>query len=415
VQVTVQEKNSFTRVLNITVESAEVDAKYEEVIKGYRKEVTIPGFRPGTAPRELIVKKLGKVLREEAVEKVLSAAFRDACKQEKIEPIAMPIIKDIKSEIGQPLSFVAEIEVDPPVLIEKYSNLGIKVDENAVTEENIDEVIKQIQERFSTLRTVEREIRKGDYAEMDYKKVVIDGEEKSDHESPRYPVEIGASEHLKDFELQLIGMKKDDEKTIEFTFPEDYNYKDVAGKKAVFTVLIKEVKEKEMPPIDDKLAVDATPRAKTLAELRDVIKNDLAEERKENSINEAHEKAIDAIIAGNPFEIPESRIQNYTTHAFDSFKKQYPYSDVKVEEFSARNRDHIIRDIKRFKILEIIGEKEGYKATGEEVDAEIHKIAAARREDFNKIKEALRKNGQTMEIRERLRDRKVLNMLVEAV
>ncbi|MBL8025727.1 MAG: trigger factor [Fibrobacteres bacterium] len=414
-QVTVQEKNSFTRVLNITVDEAEVNAKYEEVIKGYRKEVAIPGFRPGTAPRELIIKKLGKVLREEAVEKVLSNAFRDACKENKLEPIAMPVINNVKSQAGEPLSFEASIEIDPPVTIEKYKNLGIKVVEKPVTEADIDEVLAQIRERFSTLKTVEREIKKGDYAEMDYKKVVIDGVEKNDHQSPRYPVEIGASEYLKDFESQIIGMKKGDEKTIEFSFPEDYNYKAVSGKKAAFTVLIKEVKEKEMPALDDKLAADATPRAKNLAELREVIKNDLAEERKESSINEAHEKAIDAVIAANPFDVPESRIANYSSHAFDSFKKQYPYSEVKMEEFAARNKEHIIRDIKRFKILEVLGEKESVKATGEEVDAEITKIAAARREGFDKVKETLRKNGQTVEIRERIRDRKVLDLLVEGV
>ncbi len=412
-QVTVEDRNSFTKVMSITVDEESVKGKFEELLKEYRKEIAIPGFRPGMAPKDLVIKKIGKVLKEETTEKIIASSFRDACKQENIEPITYPEIKNLKSEEGQPFTYEAVVEVEPKIEITKYKELLVKVEPKEVTEKDIDEVIDQVRDRMSTLKTVDRAIKEGDFAEMEYKKVIIDGKEKSDFHSPNYPVEIGKSEFLKDFEKQLVGLNKGDEKSVEFTFPEGYGYKEVAGKSAVFTVLIKDVKEKEMPALDDKFAADATPRAKSLLELREVISADLREENEQRAVQEAHDKAIDAVINENQFDVPESRIANYMAHAFDSFKRQYPYAETSIEEFTSKNREHVIKDIKRFRILEYIAEKESIKATGDEVDSEIQKIASYRREDFAKVKEALRKSGQTMEIRERIRDNKVLNMLID--
>jgi len=412
VEVTVQVKNSFTRVHNITVPEEGIKEKFEEVLKSYNKSVNIPGFRPGKAPKAMLIQRFGKVIRDEAVEMVVNNSLRDAFEKEKIAPISRAVIQDLKSDEGAPLSYKAEVEVDPEVKLEDYKNLGTQIDSAPVTDADIDKVIDEVRERLATLKSVDRPLKNHDFADMEYKKVVIDGVEKTDYQSPRYPVELGNSQYLKDFEEKLVGLKKGDEKVVSFNFPADYVHKEVASKEASFTVLIKDVKEKELPVLDDEFAKSASGRVETVSELKELIRKDLIEQNEQVALDKAYNAAVDEIIKRNPFDVPESRIANYLAASFENFQKQYPKSEVTVEQFNERNRDTVIRDLKRFRLLDIIGEKEGIKATSEEVDAEIERMAKARHEDFKKVKDALRKSGQALELRERIKDEKTLNFLV---
>jgi trigger factor len=415
VEVSVQEKNSYTRILNVSVEEAQITEKFEEVLKNYKKEVKVPGFRPGHVPRDMVIQRFGKVLREEAVEMMVSASFKDACEKEKITPISKPVIKKLEAPEGKPLTYEAELEIEPPVALAKYSGLGVKVEEKPVSDGDVMNVIKEVQERMATLKTVDRALKTGDYADLEYRKVIIGGEEKKDYHSPQYPVEIGSASALKDLENSLVGMKKGEEKTVNFNFPQDYNYKEVAGKKAEFTIFIKDVKEKELPVLDDAFATASSPRSKTMEDLKAVIRKDLEEDNRHSGLNKAHNDAIDKVIALNPFDVPESRIVSYLEYSFESFQKQYPSSKTTKEEFDQKNRDTVIRDLKRFKILELVSQKENLKASQDEVDDEIRKYAEGRNESFEKVKAALRKSGQIMDIRENLRERKALNFLIDLV
>ncbi|MFH0920084.1 MAG: trigger factor [Fibrobacterota bacterium] len=411
-EVLVQEKNSFTRVLSVTVPEAQINEKYEEVLKNYKKEVSLPGFRPGKVPRDMIVQRFGKVMREEAVEKMVSAGFSDACKEKKIEPISRPLITKLEAKEGAPLCFEAEIEIEPQVKIEKYKDLGVQVTVAPVEDKEVDTVIAEIRDRLSVLKPVEREVKKGDYADIEYKKVIIGGEEKSDYQSPKYPVEIGESKQLQEFDRSFVGMKAGEEKTITFTFPEDYVYKEVAGKPAAFTVLLNSVKEKELPELNDEFAKGASPRAKTMDELKTIIHDDLAEEHERAGLNKAYSEAIDTLIEKNPFDIPGSRVASYLDYSWEDFKKQYPQTKATREEFDGKNRDAVLRDLKRYKILHAVADAEGLKPTQDEVDAEIRAYAESRGGEFEKFKAALKKSGQIMEIRESLREQKALDFLV---
>jgi trigger factor len=413
VEVAVQEKNSYTRLLNISVEESRIAEKFEEVLKNYGKEVKVPGFRPGHVPREMMVKRFGKVLRDEAVEMVVSASFKEACEKEKISPISKPVIKKLEAPEGSPVKYEAELEVEPEVKITQYSGLGIKIEEKPVSDGDVMNLIHEVQERLATLKTADRALKTGDYADLEYRKVIIGGEEKKDYHSPKYPVEIGSASALKELEDGLIGMSKGGEKTVKFTFPQDYSYKEVAGKKAEFTILVKDVKEKELPALDDAFARSASPRAKTMDELKGVIREDLVEDNRHASLNKGCNEAIDKIISLNPFDVPESRIESYLGYSYESFQKQYPNSKTTPAEFNEKNRGMVIRDLKRYKILEFVSQKENLKATQDEVDAEIRKYAEGRNEEFEKVKAALRKSGQIMDIRENIRERKALDFIVD--
>lgn len=410
-KVSVQEKDGYKRVLTVEVEEDKIQAKFDEMLGTYKKEVSLPGFRPGKVPREMILSRFGKALKAEAIEALVSDSFKEACETEKLVPISKPVVSKLENKEGSPLQYEAEFEIEPVVAIEDYKNLGVKIEEKTVTDADIDTVLKDLQDRLSTLKAVERPLKKGDYADLEYRKVVIDGKEKKDFENPKYPVEIGNST-LKEFEEQLVGLSKGAEKTVDFTFPADYHMKEVAGKAASFTVAVREVRQKEAPALDDAFAKDVSQEVKTLADLKDQVRKDLAAENRRTAVEKASREALDKVIQKNPFDVPESRIKEYLALSFDSFRKQYPQSKTTPEEFNEKNRDIVILDFKKYKIIEVVSQKEGLKATQEETDQEIRGLAQYRGEDFDKLKAALRKSGRIMDIRENIKEKKVLNFLL---
>ncbi|OGS35209.1 MAG: trigger factor [Elusimicrobia bacterium RIFOXYB2_FULL_49_7] len=410
-KVSVQEKGAFKRQLSVEVDAESIQKKFDDMFQTYKKEVSLPGFRPGKVPRDMILKRFGKALRSEAIEALVSSSFKDACTQEKLAPISKPVISKLTANENEPLQYEAEFEIDPPVVIEKYRDLDVKIETIPVEEKDVDTVLSDLQERVAVLKPVDRPIRKGDFAELEYKKVIIDGREKSDYQNPKYPVEIGSS-RLSMFEDRLIGLSKDEEKTVEFTFPADYSFKDVAGKPASFTLLIKQVKEKEIPALTDDFAKEIAPDVKDLEELKKRIREDLAAENQRKAFEKASGLVLDKVIEQNPFDIPDSRIDDYLAISYESFQKQYPKSEVTPEEFREKNRELVVRDFKKYRIIEAVAAKESLKASQEEADEEVKRIADYRGEDFDKVKAALRKSGQMMDIRENLKERKVLNFLL---
>jgi len=411
-KVSIEEKGSFKRLLTIEVEPEGVDEKFEETLKNYKKTVKLPGFRTGKIPKSILLQRFGKAFREEAVEKVVNESFQKACKEKDLVPINRPVINNLENKEGVPLVFEAEVEIDPPVEIKKYKDLKIKVEEKVISDGEVEKVLKDLQEQMATLNPVSRPVKLGDYAELTYKKVIIDGEERKGFESPKYPVEVGGSP-LKAMEKGLVGMEKDQEKTIEFSFPEDYQVADLAGKKAVFTILVNGVKEKSLPELNDEFAKDAHAQAETLDALRQKIGENLKSEQRRTAINQAYEKAIDKIIDKNPFEVPDSRISNYLSISYQDYTRQTVETNrIPKGDFEEKNRAHVVRDLKRYKILESVAKNENIKALPAEVDEEIQRFAKTRGENAEKLKAELKRNGRILNIKENIKDQKTLDFLI---
>jgi len=411
-KVSIQEKGSFKRILTIEVDPEGVTEKFEETLQNYKKTVKMPGFRPGKIPKPVLLQRFGKAFREEAVEKVVNESFQRACKEKDLVPITRPVINNIEDKKGLPLVFEAEVEIDPPVEIKKYQDLKIKIEEKTVSADAVQKVLKDLQEQMATLNPVNRTVKLGDFADLEYKKVVIDGEERKGFESPKYPVEVGGSP-LKAMEKGMVGMEKGQEKTIDFTFPKDYQVAELAGKKAVFTVLVNGVKEKILPALNDEFAKDAHAQAKTLEGLKQKIGENLKSEQRRAALSQAYEKAIDKIIEKNPFDVPDSRVTNYLSISYQDYSRQTMEANrIPQNEFEEKNRAHVVRDLKRYKILESVARNENIKALPAEVDEEIERFAKARGESPEKVKTDLKRNGKILNIRDNIKDQKTLDFLV---
>lgn len=408
----VSEPESWKRVFDIEVPHEEVETLFEEKIQKVKKDLSLDGFRPGKVPLPLIKQRYGEAIRADAVDDVIQKAFKEACTDKKIMPVSKGVVSNLKAEQGKPLTFSIEAEIDPVIDIKGYAKLGIKVSPKKIKDADVDEAVKNLQERFAEFKDVDRVSKKGDHVRLEYKKVVIDGQERKDVKSPTYPVELGAEHRIKDFDKGLVGHKSGELVDISVKFPRDYADKEVAGKAGEFTIAIVAVQEKIVPPV---ASLKQLGDIETEEALREKLRGQLEKDALENARNEARTEAIDALIKDNPFDVPPSRIEAFFDYLMEqAAHEQRPGEALPTrEEIDKRYRDTAVRTIKRQRIIDFIADKEKIAATQEEVDAEIKRLADYYKQPFDTLKQTLRQNGTTLRIREDLREQKTLDFLIE--
>ena len=410
---TVSEPQSWKRVFEIEIPHDDVEKACEEKLQKVKKELSLPGFRPGKVPFPLIKQRYGEAIRADAIEDLIQKSFKDACTENNIMPISKGVVNNLKDEQGKPLSFSIEAEIDPAIELKGYNKRKIKVAPKKVKDGDVDESVKSLQERFAEFKDIDRPSKKGDYVKLEYLKVVIDGQERKDVKSPTYPVELGAEHRIKDFDKGLIGHTAGETVDLAIKFPKDYSDKEVAGKGGEFTIKITAVQEKSLPEVAAFL--------KQLGEfeneeaLRVQIRKNLDAEALEQAKNEAYNEAIEDIIKDNPFEIPPARVEMFIDYLMERAKNEQRQGETlpSREEIVERYRDMAVRTIKRQRIIDFIAAKEKIQPAQEEVDAEIRKMAERYNQPFDTLKQTLRQNGTTLRIRDDLREQKTLDYLVE--
>ena len=409
----VSEPESWKRVFEIEVPHEEVEKLFEEKLHKVKKDLSLDGFRPGKVPSPLIRQRYGEAIRADAVDDIIQKAFKEACTEKSIVPVSKGVVSNLKADKGQPLSFSIETEIDPSIEVKGYHKLGIKVSAKKVKDEDVDEALKNLCERFAEFTNVERPSKKGDYVRLEYRKVVIEGQERKDVKSPAYPVELGAEHRIKDFDKGLAGHAAGETVVIAMKFPKDYADKEVAGKSGEFTIKIVAVQEKKIPPVPSflKQLGDFENEEALRADLRKRLEHDALEQAK----NDAYGKAIDALVKDNPFEVPPSRIEAFFDYLMEQAStERRPGEPLPTrEEIANRYREVAVRTIKRQRIIDSIATKEKIAATQEEVDAEIKRLAERYKQPFETFKQTLRQNGTTLRIREDIREQKTLDSLVE--
>ena len=409
----VSEPETWKRVIDIEVPAETIEKLFEEKLSRLKKDLKIDGFRPGKVPESLVRQRYGEAIRADAVEEIIQQSFKDACTEHKILPISQGAVSNLKNEAGQPLTFSIETEVDPPVVLKGYDRVKIKVAPKKIKDADVDEMVKNLQERFAEFTPVERPAKKGDYITFEYRKVVIEGQERTDFKNPSYPVELGGENRLKDFDKGLIGHGSGETVTISIKFPKEYAEKEVAGKEGEFTLAVTAVLEKKIPEVAVMLEKMGGPLDEEA--LRNDLQGRLEAEALEQAKNAAFGEAIETLINENQFEVPPARIESFFDYLMEEAKREKKPGEALPtrEEIATRYREMAIRSIKRQRILDYIAEQEKIAATQEEVDVEIRRIADQYQQPFDQLKLRMRQNGTTLRIRDDIRERKTLEFLVE--
>jgi len=415
-KATVAQPQSWQRVIDIEIPHEQYTSEFNKELGEYKKKVRMPGFREGKVPASMIRQRYGATIRLETLEKMMKQAFETACKDNDIIPIDQAKIEDVKADEGQPITFKATVQVDPAVEVTGYENVSVKPQKATVAEDEVQKVIDDILERFSTFEDTGAPASRGDSLRLRYDEVIVEGEKRTDITSPQYPILLGDSP-IAEFDEKLIGQPAGSAITVDITFPQDYGDQEVAGKSGTFTITIEKVQQKKKAELNEDLLKKLGDFADETA-LRDRIRQDLQAEAEKKARDEAADKTIDEIIKQNPFDVPPARVEQYLRSVYDDLAKQAEQMGQPVPEFekiAEQYREMGIRGLKRYRILQYVAQKEKIKATAAEVDERLGLIAQQYGRPFEEVKETLRRTGGTLQLRDEIREKKTIDFLLDGV
>lgn len=400
-QVEKLEKNMAK--LTIEVSAEELEKAIEGAYQKNKNKMSIPGFRKGKVPRKMIENMYGKeVFYEDAANALIPDAYEKALEECSEEIVSSPKIEVVTIEAGAPFVFTAEVALKPEVKLGKYK--GVKVDkiDVSVTEEEIDAEINKEREANSRTITVEdRPVKDGDETVIDFEGFV-DGVAFEGGKGENYPLTIGSGAFIPGFEEKLIGAQIGQEVEVDVTFPEDYHAQDLKGKAAIFKCTVKEIKEKELPVLDDEFASEVS-EFDTLSEYREDVKKKLAEKKEKDAKNEKEDAVIGAIIEDSVMEIPDAMIETQQRQMLDEFAQRIQMQGLSMEQymqFTGLNPQAMLEQVKpqalkRIQsrlVLEAVVAAENITASDEDYQKETERMAEVYQMEIDKVKEMLEEN-----------------------
>ncbi len=396
VQVENLEKNMAK--LTIEVAAEEVEKAIQAAYLKERGKISIPGFRKGKVPRNMIEKMYGAaIFYEDAANTLIQENYPTAVDESGIDIVSRPTIDVVQIESGKPFIFTAEVAVRPEVKLGKYLGVQVTKVDTSVSDEEVAEALEK--ERNNNARTVsvtDRAVANGDTAVIDFEGFV-DGVAFEGGKGENHPLEIGSHSFIDTFEDQLVGKNVGDEVEVNVTFPEQYQAAELAGKPAMFKVKINEIKAKELPELDDDFAQDVS-EFDTLAEYKEDVKKRLVEQKENEAKRTKEDEAIQKIIDKSSMEIPEAMLETQCENMINEFAQRIAQSGLSVEQymqFSGLTIDKLKEQVRpeaetRIKsslVLEQIAKEENIEVTDADIDAEVEKMAAAYGMEADKLKE----------------------------
>ncbi len=418
-----KEKNIVT--LEFTVSKEDFEKAVNKAYLKAKNNINIQGFRKGKAPRHIIEKKYGKsIFYDDALDFAVQEAYPTAVTELKLDVIDSPKIDVEKFEEGEDLVITAEVEVMPEVELPQYKGVEVVKTEIKVSDEDVEKELKDIQEKNARIVEVERPVEKGDFLTIDYAGFV--GEEQFEGgTAENQALEIGSNSFIPGFEEQLIGKNKEEEVTVNVTFPEEYHAENLKGKDAVFNVKIHEIKAKELPEIDDEFAKDVS-EFDTLEELKADTRKVL-EQKASDSVKISNDNnVVTKIVNDTNLDVPEVLIQREIDYLGRTYEQQFrqqgfsgkEYDDLInnfVNQYKEGARNQAEFNVKAELVLEALIKKEGIQVTEEEFNEEVDKIVKSYQVEEDRLdafKDSLIQSSRSY-IEETLQKRKVIDMLVK--
>ena len=384
--------------LTVEVSADDFEAAVEKAYRKQRGSIRVPGFRPGKAPRKIIENMYGSgVFYEEAVNEALPDAYSSAVKEQELEVVGYPEV-ELLSVGKEGFSFKATVAVYPEVTLGQYKGVEAPKAEVSVTDEDVEGRVKEMADRNSRMVSVEdRAVAKGDVANIDFEGF-LDGVPFDGGKGDSFDLEIGSGQFVPGFEDQVAGMSISEEKDIDITFPEDY-HADLAGKAVVFKVKCHEVKEKEVPALDDEFAKDVS-EFDTLDELKKDVREKMLAEREEGAKRAFEDAAMSKVAAGIQADIPDAMIEEQAKRFVDNFRMQLQSQGVPYEEYmkmTGMEEEKLLADarvpaegqVRMDLAIAAIVKAEGLEASDEDVEAEYNKMAAQYGMDVENVKKYL--------------------------
>ncbi|MFG6119003.1 trigger factor [Thalassobacillus sp. B23F22_16] len=418
-----EKKEGNQGVLTVEVPAEEFDRALDQAFKKVVKQVQVPGFRKGKMPRKLFEQRFGvESLYQDALDIVLPEAYMNAVQETEIEPVDRPEVDVQEIEKGKGVTFTAEVTVKPEVELGEYKGLEVEEMNTEVTDEDVDNELKTLQEKQAELVVKEdAEVEEGDTVVMDFEGFV-DGEAFEGGQADNYSLEIGSGSFIPGFEEQLQGKKAGEEVDVVVTFPEEYHAEELAGKEATFKVTIHEVKGKELPELDDEFAKDVDEEVESLDELKKKTRERLEEQKKTDAENNKKDSLVQQASENASVEIPSAMVDTELDRMIQEFEQRLQMQGMTKDmyfQFTGSDEDGLREQMKedaekRVKTnltLEAIANAENIEVTDEDVNSELEKMASMYQTDVANLTQML--GGNTDMIKEDLKVRKAIDVLDE--
>ena len=418
-----EEKNMVKLVIESTAE--EFEAGLNTAYNKNKSKISLPGFRKGKAPRKMIEKMYGaEVFYEDAANSIIPEAYAKAADECGLELVSQPKINVTQLEAGKPFIFEAVVATKPEVELGQYKGVEVTKADAEVTDADVEEELKKVQDQNSRTVSVEdRAVKDGDMTVIDFEGF-IDGEAFDGGKGENYPLTIGSHSFIDTFEEQMIGMNIGEEKELNVTFPEDYHAENLKGKPATFKVTVKEIKEKQLPELDDDFAQDVSD-FDTLAEYKDDLKNKIADRKSREAKAKQEDEAIAKIIEDSKMDIPDAMVDTQVNRMVEDFAQRLQQQGLSVEQYfqyTGMTADKIMDEmkpeaVKRIQsrlVLEAVVKAENIETSEEDFEAELKKMAEAYKMELDQIKEFMG-DYEKKQIKEDLAIQKAIEVITGSV
>ena len=389
--------------LTIEVSAEELEKALQGAYNKQKKNISIPGFRKGKVPRQMIEKMYGpEVFYDDAANQLIPEAYGKVYDEEDLEIVSQPKIDIVQIEKGKPFIFTAEVALKPEVTLGEYKGLKVEKISNRVTQKEIDAKLAEEQEKNArTVSVTDRPVQDKDEVVLDFEGFV-DGVAFEGGKGENYPLTIGSGSFIPGFEDQLIGANLEEEKEVRVTFPEEYHAKDLAGKDAVFKCTVHEIKVKELPELDDEFASDVS-EFETLDAFKADIKAKIKEQKIAEGKRKQEDKAVEEAVANAQMDIPDAMIDTEVRQMANDFAQRlqqqgltmdqyFQFTGMTAEKMTEELKPQALKRIQTRLVLEAIVKAENIEISDEKIDEEIQKMAESYKMEAEKLKEFMGEN-----------------------
>jgi trigger factor len=415
----VKSEKGCKKVIEVVVDSETIEKAKSKVIKSIKENAVVNGYRKGKVPEEIIKTQFADKIKEEVLKEAVNNSYMEIMKELQLKIVTDPNIAEIKYNENNEILYKIIVEVAPEFEISDYKNIKIKEKKSGeITEKDIERELNKLRQYRGTLKKAEHEkVKEGDFAVVSIA-AFIDNQAVAELTTENYTINVGSNTVLKEIEDGIKGMKREEEKEIKLTFPEDYFNKNYSGKKALFKVKLNEINEMQLPEANDEFA-KTIGNFNSISELKDKIKEELQKQIDIDLKNYKIDQIIEKLLQENDFDIPEGLVimemNNLTSRYIDNLAKQ----GLTLEKIG-RTRDEIFistrkqaeNNIKLIYMLLEIAKREKIEVTDSDIENEIKKTAIEMKQDAEQLISQLKARGNWELFRTNLLEEKVIEYLL---
>lgn len=420
-KIEVEDLSSVEKKLNVTVSSRTVTKEIKALYKNLSANASVSGFRRGSVPRSVLMARYGETVQNDVAASIVESTYPYALREKSLIPVANPKFDMESSNIleGKDFSYSITFEINPEVDVDGYKGMEIKkADTAAVTEADIEGGLKRLQESHVEFKEVDRPAANGDIVVLDFeakrKNKPIKGWKAED-----FQIIIGEMTPLPGFDEAVEGVSSGETKEATLKFPDDYSDADLAGKEGLFSITLKSVKEKLIPPLDDELAKDFD--CENLGKLKEKVRGEIEKAREKDDRERVKIEILDKLIEAHPFDVPDSMVTRYHSVIMNNIVESMRAGmidpadkDLSTDEFKKKYRREAARRVKEDIILDSIAAKERVEVSKEETEAAVRHLAESRNVSFDALMGRIEREGSLEIIKDGLKHGKVFDIIIAA-